>query len=325
MRDGLAYFSTRSLVEDSNGDIWIGTDHGLSHLHRGAFVHDAATAALAEEKVWSILEDHNGDLWFGTRSHGLFRYAKGRIVSYTTAQGLANNNIYQLLADRRGSLWLSGPTTISSFPLPPQELDPSDMHLKVNVYELPYDAGPVQMCGGQQPSGSVAPDGDIWFASSKGAVRVLPVPPARLDPPQALLTGITADGRELPVSSALVFPASLSRLEIAFAPLLLRSQEDVRFRYRLEDFDQDWIYAGTSRIASYTNLPPGKYRFRVAAFEVSNPSAASEVSVGLQKKASFLRHVVVPDSLSAGDGASDSGHLPLAHPLLAAPFQGSSR
>ena len=88
-----------------------------------SFVHDAATAALAEEKVWSILEDKNGALWFGTRSHGLFRYQEGRITAYTTAQGLATNSIYQLLADRRGSLWLSGPTTISSFPLPPQEPD----------------------------------------------------------------------------------------------------------------------------------------------------------------------------------------------------------
>jgi ligand-binding sensor domain-containing protein/signal transduction histidine kinase len=284
-RDGLAYFSTRSLVEDSNGDIWIGTDHGLSHLHRGVFVHDTATAALAEEKVWSILEDHDGALWFGTRSHGLFRYANGRMAAYTTLQGLENNNIYQLLADRRGSLWLSGPTTISSFPLPRPEQDPAETHLNVNVYELPYDAGPVQMCGGQQPAGSVAPNGDIWFASSKGAVRVRPVPPARVDPPHALITGVTADGRA--VSSALVFPASMSRLEIAFAPLLLRSQEDVRFRYRLEDFDHDWIYAGTNRMASYTNLPPGKYRFHVVAFEVSNPSAISEVSVGLQKRPYF--------------------------------------
>ena len=287
VRDGLAYFSTRSLVEDSNGDIWIGTDHGLSHLHRGVFVHDAATAALAEEKIWSILEDHTGALWFGTRSHGLFRYAQGKVVSFTSAQGLANNNIYQLLADRRGALWLSGPTTISSFPLPAQELDPADVHLQVSVYELPYDAGPVQMCGGQQPSGAVAPNGDIWFASSKGAVRVLTVQAAIVAPPQALLTGITADGRELPASSPLVFPASLSRLEITFAPLLLRSQEDVRFRYRLEGFDKEWIYAGTNRIASYTNLPAGKFRFRVLAFEVNHPAAVAEVSFALQKTPHF--------------------------------------
>jgi ligand-binding sensor domain-containing protein/signal transduction histidine kinase len=287
VRNGLAYFSTRALFEGSDGDLWIGTDHGLSHLHAGAFVHDAATAALAEEKVWSILQDHHGALWFGTRSHGLFRYADGRITAYTTAQGLANNSIYQVLADQRGSLWLSGPTTISSFPLPAPERDGAESHLKVNVYELPYDTISAQMYGGRQPAGCVGRDGAIWFASSRGAVRVLPQPQTHRTPPQALLTGINADGRELALSSPLVFPASLSRLEITFAPLLLRSQEDVRFRYRLESFDQDWIYAGTSRVASYTNLPPGKYRFRVLAFEVNNPLAISEVSVGLQKRPHF--------------------------------------
>jgi ligand-binding sensor domain-containing protein/signal transduction histidine kinase len=287
MHDGLAYFSTRALIEDSSGDIWIGTDHGLSHMHAGAFVHDAATAALAEEKVWSILEDRNGALWFGTRSHGLFRYAEGRIKIYTTAEGLADNSIYQLLADRRGSLWLSGPTTISSFPLPALDADPAETHLQVTVYELPYDASPAQMYGGRQPSGCVGRDGAIWFASSRGVVRVLPQEQAHVTPPQALLTGIKADGREVPLSSPLVFPASLSRLEIAFSPLLLRSQQDVRFRYRLDNFDPDWTYAGTSRVASYTNLPAGKYEFQVVTFEVNNPAAVSEVSFLLQKKPYF--------------------------------------
>jgi signal transduction histidine kinase/streptogramin lyase len=285
--NGLAYFSTRALVEDKHGDIWIGTDHGLSHLHAGAFVHDAVTDALAEEKVWSILEDGHGALWFGTRSHGLFRYQDGELTTFTTAQGLATNSIYQLLDDHHGSLWLSGPTTVSSFPLPAQEPDAGETHLKVNVYELPYDSIPAQMYGGRQPAGCVAQDGGLWFASSRGAVRVLPQPAPHVAPPRALLTGIKADGRDLPLASSLVFPASLSRLEISFAPLLLRSQEDVRFRYRLEGFDQDWIYAGTNRIASYTNLPAGKYQFRVVAFEVNNPAAVSEASFSLQKAPHF--------------------------------------
>ena len=121
------------------------------------------------------------------------------------------------------------------------------------------------MAGASPPAAS-ASDGAIAFApSSRGAVRVLPQPRARVASPRVLLTGINADGRELHFSSQLVFPASLSRLEITFAPLLLRSQENVRFRYQLEGFDQDWIYAGTSRVASYTNLPSRKYRFRVVA------------------------------------------------------------
>ena len=284
--NGLAYFSVRALLEDSAGDIWIGTDHGLSHLHAGAFVHDAATALMAEEKVWSILEDSRKALWFGTRGHGLFRFAGGKITIFTTAQGLVNNSIYQLLADHGGSLWLSGPTTISSFPLPSQNPD-AEAHLKVTVYELPYDTIAAQMYGGRQPAGCVGLDGTVWFASSRGAVRVVPQPPATAAPPQALLTGVTADGRELPPSPALIFPASLSRLEIAFAPLLLRSQQDVRFRYRLQGFDQQWIDAGASRVASYTNLPAGDYRFRVAAFEVNNPTAVSEVSFAIKKKPHF--------------------------------------
>ena len=172
-----------------------------------------ATAALAEEKVWSILEDNDGALWFGTRGHGLFRYVEGKITAYTTAQGLATNSIYQLLADQRGSLWLSGPTTISSFPLPTGQ-DAADTRLRVNVYELPYDTIPAQMYGGRQPAGCLGRDGAIWFASSRGAVRVLPQKRARVAPPRALLTGINADGRELPLSSQLVLPASLSRLEV---------------------------------------------------------------------------------------------------------------
>src|SRR3984957_3996347 len=143
------------------------------------------------------------------------------------------------------------------------------------------------MYGGRQPAGCEDHDGGLWFASSRGAVRVLPEPAPHVAPPRALLTQIKADGRELPLASSLVFPASLSRLEISFAPLLLRSQEDVRFRYRLEGFDQDWIYAGTNRVASYTNLPAGKYRFRLVAFEVNNPSAVSEVSVALEKRPHF--------------------------------------
>ncbi len=224
VRNGLAYFSTRALVEDSDGDIWIGTDHGLSHLHAGAFVHDAATAALGGGKS---MVDPRGQrrsavVWHA-QSMASSATQRAEITAYTTAQGLANNSIYQLLADRRGSLWLSGPTTISSFPLPAQEPDAADTRLKVNVYELPYDTIPAQMYGGRQPSGCVGRDGAIWFASSRGAVRVLPQPQARVAPPRALLTGINADGRELTLSSPLVFPASLSRLEIilcAFAAAL---------------------------------------------------------------------------------------------------------
>lgn len=291
VHDGLTYFSTRALMEDSDHGIWIGTDHGLSHWRSGAFQHDAATEGLREEKVWSILQDDTGYIWFGTRDHGLFRYRAGQLTQYTTAQGMAGNSVYQILEDRRQNLWLSGPNSISSFPLARLHAQSSQQRafLGVTVYDMPYSADGAQMYGGRQPSGCLGPDGGVWFPSNKGAVHVVPEPQQTYAPPRILITSVVSDGRDLFPNSPLSLPASSSRLEIAFSPLMLRPQESIRFRYRLDGFDSQWTYARDNREATYTNLPAGKYTLRIAAFEVNHPEAASEVSLALTKQQYFYR------------------------------------
>ncbi|MGC2213751.1 MAG: two-component regulator propeller domain-containing protein [Silvibacterium sp.] len=289
VRDGLAYFSTRALIEDQQNDIWIGTDHGLSHWRAGRFLHDTVTEALRNEKVWSILQDSNGDIWFGTRDHGLYRYNSGKLTQYTTAQGLASNSIYQILEDRQGNLWLSGPNTISSFQL--SRLNTASFQktsfLGVTVYDMPYGADGAQMYGGRQPSGCLGLNGGVWFPSNKGAVHIMPERPQTYAAPRILITNAISDGRELALGSLLRLPADASRLELAFTPLMLRPQEGIRFRYRLENFDPRWSYAGANREATYTNLPAGSYRFHVVAFEVNHPDVTSDVSLDIVKKPYF--------------------------------------
>ena len=286
--DGLAYFSTRALMEDRENGVWIGTDHGLSHWRDGAFLHDAVTEGLRHEKVWSILEDRDGNLWFGTRDHGLFRYSSGKLTQYTTAQGLASNSIYQILEDRQGELWLSGPNTISSFR--PGKLEGASAQpsfLGVTVYDMPYGADGAQIYGGRQPSGCVGRDGEVWFPSNKGAVHVRPEPSRGYAAPRILVTGAVSDGRDYAVDAPLHLPANASRLQIAFSPLMLRPQEGIRFRYRLENFDQGWTYAGANREATYTNLPAGRYSFHIVAFEVTHPERTSEASLSITKRQYF--------------------------------------
>lgn len=287
--DGLAYFSTRALMEDSEGSIWIGTDHGLSCWRNGRFIANDATRLLSQDKVWSILQDKGGTLWFGTRDHGLFRYRGNKLTEYTTAQGLVSNSIYQLLADTQGRLWLSGPNSISSFNLSdlPANAKRNAIHLAVTTYTLPYAADGAEMYGGRQPSGCMGKDGGVWFPSNKGAVHVLPEPLVRFAPSRLFITTVVSDGRELTPESSFSLAADSSRLEIGFAPLLLRSQEGVQFRYMLEPFDVGWTYAGANRMATYTNLPAGKYRFRVAAFAVDDPSVTSEVTLDFRKAPHF--------------------------------------
>jgi signal transduction histidine kinase len=289
VKDGLVYFSTRALIEDRAGMIWIGTDQGLSCWRDGRFVENAATRGLAREKIWSILEDEEGTIWLGTRDHGLFRYREGRLAQFTTTQGLASNSIYQLLRDRRNQLWLSSPNRISSIPL--EELDgatpDSGMHLPVTTYDMPYDADVAQLYGGRQPSGCIGGNGEVWFPSNKGAVYIYPGPPPERSAPKLQLTGVAVDGREIAASTFHTLGADAGRLEIAFSPLTLRSQEDIRFRYLLEPFDRAWTYAGMNRTATYTNLPAGRYRFRIVAFPLDNPTAVSEMTLVFRKEPHF--------------------------------------
>ncbi|HTV16218.1 MAG TPA: two-component regulator propeller domain-containing protein [Acidobacteriaceae bacterium] len=291
MRDGLSYFSTRALIEDRNGDIWIGTDRGLNHLHAGVFVHDAPTAALAEEKVWSIHEDSDGGLWFGTRSNGLYRWRDDQLTHYTTAQGLASNSIYQIVEDRKGGLWLSGPNGISL--LQRRELDEAAdhpaQHLSLTLYGVSDEVETTQIYGGRQPSGCVDGADGVWFPSNKGPIHIARETAPPLPLPQVVIDEVSIDGRSVDPAQPIMLAPGATRLEISWSPILLRSQEGMRFRYRLGGFDNDWSAASPRRTASWTNLPPGTYSFHVAAFEINRPEAVSEIVLPVVQRPHFWR------------------------------------
>jgi ligand-binding sensor domain-containing protein/signal transduction histidine kinase len=292
MSDGLSHFSTRAVIEDRNGDVWIGTERGLSHLHSGIFVHDDATRELAQDKVWAVHEDSDGGLWLGTRNNGLYRWKQGSLAHYTTAQGLASNSIYQIVEDRSGGFWISGPNGISL--LKRHELDRAAenpaQRLSLTLYGISEEAGTTQIYGGRQPSGCLDLQGNVWFPSNKGPIHILrdAIQPPKALPP-VVINEVLVDGRNVPASKPIDIRPGSGRLELSYAPILLRSQEGVRFRYQLESFDKNWIDASSRRTVSYTNLPPGKYTFHVVAFEVNDPQAASEASLSIVQQPHFYR------------------------------------
>lgn len=290
MRDGLAYFSTRVLLETRGGDLWIGTDRGLSHMHAGNFVSDAATDTLRQQKIWAIHEDGDGGLWFGTRDSGLYRFRNGSITHYTTSQGLASNAIYQILEDPAGHFWLSGPNGIAL--LNRHELDQqasdSGQQLALTLYSLSDLAGNTEIYGGTQSSGCITPQGDVWFPSNNGPIHISPAQRS-LPPPPVRIQEIRVDGVPSVLRTAIRLRPGNTRLQIDYAPVRLRSQDGVRFRYRLEDFDKQWTAPTLERTASYTNLPPGRYRFRVEAFDIGDPTAVSETSTVIVQEPEFYR------------------------------------
>jgi signal transduction histidine kinase/streptogramin lyase len=290
-RDGLCYFSTRSLWEDHNGDVWIGTDRGVSHFHAGSFVKDPVTEALKNEKIWAIREDSDGGLWFGTRTGGLYRWRFGKLAHYTIAQGLASNSIYEMLEDRRGNFWISGPNGISA--ISRRELDiiaDDPTHpLSLTLYGISDGLETTQMYGAEKPGGVVTSQGEVWFASNKGPVRVIPDQAQPSAPAPAVIDQVVADGIEVPDLERISLAPDNAKIEMHYSVIQLRSQERVRFRYMLEGFDKNWTDASSRRVAYYTNLPPGSYRFRVAAFEMNNPGQISERSVEIIQRPHFYR------------------------------------
>ena len=291
MSDGLCYFSIRALLEDSHGGIWIGTDRGVSHWQDGGFVQDAVVNRLGSEKVWAIHEDGDGGLWFGTRGGGLFRWRGGGLTAFGSEQGLASNSIYQILEDSHGTFWMSGPNGISS--VSRRDLDKLADHPEsrpaVTLYGLSDGVEATQMHGGTQPAGALTSSGELWFPSNRGPVRVLPDQTRPGDLPQVVIEQVLVDGREMPGSGRLVVPPGEGKLQIDYSAIRLRSQERIRFRYKLEGFDREWVEALSGRVAYYTNLPAGDYRFRVQAFEMNMPERVAEASLAFLWRAHVYR------------------------------------
>jgi ligand-binding sensor domain-containing protein/signal transduction histidine kinase len=288
-RSGLSYFSTRGLLEARDGAIWIGTDRGMSIWKDGRFIQNLATEALAGEKVWSLLQDRQGTFWFGTREHGIFRLRNGAVEHFTTERGLPTNSIYKILQDRRGRFWISGPNIIFSVQEDEMEVpSAAGSTLSPLIYALP--SGGVQMYGGVEPAGYLSGDDSVWFPSSRGAAHVVADGlNTAASAPQVVIFEIFEDGRSLSIHGHTQFPASSLRMSFRLSANYLRPQQALRFRYKLEGFEDAWIQARAEDVASYTNLRPGRYRFRVQVADLAVPGSTTETVLEIDKAPLFYQ------------------------------------
>jgi ligand-binding sensor domain-containing protein/signal transduction histidine kinase len=280
---GLSYGWVRAIAEDHNGDMLVGTDRGLNRFHNGGFVTNPAFAALSHDRIWAIYPEPPNTLWIATRGAGLVRVQNGKTARVTTREGLLSNSIFQLIGDGRGSLWMSGPLGLSAASI-------ADLNAAADgkidaIAVLAYGTGDglesTQINGGVQPSGCLAPDGELWFPSVKGAVHFKPGPSRTSHHAPVRVESVLVDGKSVPSSGEVEIGPGMHRVEIEFTACSLRAPERVVFRYKLEGIDPHWIVATGHRATSYDNLPPGQYRFRVVARDGSLDAESSEAGISL--------------------------------------------
>jgi ligand-binding sensor domain-containing protein/signal transduction histidine kinase len=293
LEDGLSYGWIRAISEDRNGDLLVGTDRGMNRFHNGKFVCDPAFAQLSHDRIWSIFPDADETLWMATPGAGLVRVRNGKVSRITTQEGLSGNSIFHVVGDGGGRLWMTGPLGLSSASL--VDLNSVADGKLGSVAVLSYGIGDglesTQMNGGVQPSGCVAPDGELWFPSIKGAVHFKPrySPAGRLSPVR--VESVRIDDQIVPASDEVVIGAGRRRVEIEFTVCNLRAPERVNFRYKLDGFDARWIAATGHRVTYYDNLPPGRYHFQVVARDGALADASTEAGVFLVVRPRFYQTV----------------------------------
>jgi diguanylate cyclase (GGDEF)-like protein len=140
---------------------------------------------------------------------------------------------------------------------------------------------PSAECNAAFPAAIRARDGRLWVATARGAAVVDPRATTRNTvPPPVRVEEVLLDGSPAPMG-ALRVPPGTQRLELRYTALGLRAPERVRFRYRLDDYDRDWVEARGNRVAHYTRLAPGRYTFRVMATNEDGIPSKGEARLGV--------------------------------------------
>jgi ligand-binding sensor domain-containing protein/two-component sensor histidine kinase len=285
--EGLVYASIRGLLLDRAGRLWVATDGGLSRFEAGAFVRDPLLERLRGQKVWALHEDPDGGLWIGTQGMGLFLLKNGALRQFTTEEGLASNKVHFIAEDSGHRLWTSGPSGIVSVSRADLEAPASPGQIAMRVYNTAEGLSTDQMGGGVQSAGFLSVAGELWLPSTRGVVRIATDVAERGSPPPVLAENVIADDRDIPISPAMTLPPGRGKLEIHYTAVRLRSPEGIRFKYWMEGFDREWTAAGTRRVAYYTNLPSGRYRFHVVAYETNAPGNQAEQVLDIEWRPHF--------------------------------------
>ena len=272
--DELGQTHVSALALGTQDKLWIGTNGGVFELSR---THGELRALKADPKdpqalpggmVSSLLVDPTGRLWVGTFGQGMqaqIGHLPDGLPSFrrlTVRDGLPHNGVDALLCDANGQVWASTDGGLA-------QIDPAT--LSIRSLRAAQGLGLAAFWTG---AATTHPEGGLIFGGEGGLVVVRPsqirLPMQTLAPPvvtDASIGGKPVNGATLARAGAIPVPASARRVEVEFASLTYGEQDTLRYAYRIEGLDADWIETSPgNRLAAYTNLPPGtiKLQLRVA-------------------------------------------------------------
>jgi signal transduction histidine kinase/ligand-binding sensor domain-containing protein/DNA-binding response OmpR family regulator len=262
----------------SDQTLWIGTYNGLVRLMNPLAepeefrfhyysAEDTTGTAIAGNLISSIYEDQQQRIWLSCYGEGLTRITPQkssdtiRIHNFTNEDGLPDSGLFGILGDHLGNLWLSSNHGLIRFTPKTERFS----------HFLPSDG----LQGMQFNQGAYYESSDaewLFFGGTHGVTYFRPeeihlstrVPPV-------VLTEFKIFDQQVDMDTTIAYSHGINLeydqnfFSFQFAALGYSNPGNSEYAYQLEGFDKEWIYSGTRRYASYTNLDPGSYRFKVKA------------------------------------------------------------
>ena len=297
---------TRCLTEDAKGRIYVGTTGGMvvfknntkrpENISFSLFTHDPANPkTISGNDVHNILIARNGKLYLAIFGGGLDvlneeldLHKKPNIKSYMIGNGAPSNVIFTLKEDVRGNIWFSTQTEIVKF-TPAEERFDTYQPLNDNTYSFDEAA----VCQTRQ--------GNLVYGTTEGFVLFNPLKATKSEyKPRIVLTNFQLFNKTMEVgvegsplqyvidkTDELKLNHKQNIFSIGFAALDYTNPQNIQYAYKLEGLERDWNYVHDQRIATYTNLPKGKYIFRVKSTNADGVWVENERSIVIIKQPSF--------------------------------------
>lgn len=256
-----------AIQPDQNGDLWVGTfGNGVNHFARktqsfSRYLSDSKNPhSLNNGAIYSLCLDPNGYIWIGTYGSGLngFDPGTGRFVHYTEREGLPDNFVKSVQRDQHDNLWLSTDKGLCKFN--PKKKAIKNFIVKDGLISNQFLSG----------ASYQSRDGRLFFGGEGGVIAFYP-DSLKDNPyiPPVVITRFNVFDKPLPLprshstSEKIKLSYRQNFFSFDFVTLDYTVPLKIQYAYKLEGFDADWVYCGVRRYASYTNVDPGEYVFRV--------------------------------------------------------------
>ena len=270
-----------ALQEDRDGGIWIGARRGLWRI---ASTAERKLERMGEGSVTAITEDSRGRIWVATDG--------GKIQVYTANQstllrmtGLPAPAVYLIAEDRQAGVWLGTGRGLARASMHDVEefIAGRQARVDLSVYGISEGMRTIECRIGAQPSSCTRKDGSIWLPTARGFIEIDPAPVADLPPPHPWIEQVRVDGKTAPRDAPIRLSPGTHDLAVGFTAIRLGRAERVQFRYRMQGLDEDWIDAGSERIARYSHLRPGHFELRVSARDPAGAWSEAAASAAIEQ------------------------------------------